>query len=54
VRNATLIIRRGRSQKFTVLKAPRQCPLVLLEKVTWQQGTLGNGVGNVNGSELLG
>ena len=33
----------GKSEKFTALKVPRQCPLVLLVKVAWK---LGNAFGN--------
>jgi hypothetical protein len=41
--------------KFTFLKIPRQCPLVLLVKVGWKQGkVLRSEEGSVKGGGLLG
>ena len=41
--------------KFTFLKIPRQCPLVLLLKVSWKQGkALRSEEGSVKGGGLLG
>jgi len=45
----------GESEKFAVLKVPGQCPLVLLEKIGWQQSkTLGSEEGKMMESEQLG
>jgi hypothetical protein len=49
-----LLYGEGEVKTFTALKALRQCPLVLLVHVNWQQGALASGAGNVMGSELLG
>jgi len=46
--------RRGKSEKFTLLQGPSQCPHVLLEKVGWKQGkALGSEQGSVLGSGFL-
>jgi hypothetical protein len=48
VRGTASIITGGKTEKFTAVTFPRQCPLILLEKVGWKQGTeLGIEGGNV-------
>lgn len=43
------------SEKFTVLKAPMQCPLVLLVILGWNQAkALGSEAGGMVGCDLLG
>ena len=39
VRGTAFIITGGKTEKFSAVKFPRQCPLILLEKVGWRQGT---------------
>ena len=52
-----LLLLRGRKsqKKFTALKVPRQCPLVLLVRLGWNQAkALGSEAGGMVGSDLLG
>ena len=43
-----IISRGGKTEKFTLLQGPGQCPHTLLAKVGWKQGkTLGSEQGNV-------
>ena len=45
----------GHSEKVTALKVPRQCPLVLLVKLDWNQAkALGSEAGGIVDSDLLG
>ena len=44
----------GGEKKFTALEVPRQCPLVLLVKVSWRESrALGSEKDKVFGSEVL-
>ena len=44
----------GGETKFTALEFPRQCPLVLLMKVSWRESrALGSEEGKVFGSGVL-